>query len=84
MPKLSPEAQAKRNESYKRTMAAKKAARIAQDDFIPVAAADVLAAQSVAEVLARRPLAAMRSLPREDPRLTLAGDIVRLLARVLQ
>lgn len=84
MAKLSPEKKAARAEKFRRTMAAKKAARSEQGDLIPVAAADVLAAKSVAEVLARRPLAMARTLPREDPRLTLAGDIVRLLARVLQ
>lgn len=87
MPKLTPEAQARRNETYRRTMAAKRAVKAEQDaanDLVPAAAADVLAAKSVAEVLARRPLTAIRGAARDDPRLALAGEVVRLLLRVLQ
>lgn len=82
MPKLSPEAQARRNESYRQTMAAKRVAK--QNGLEPATATEVMAADAkatewVKEVLDRNPVKG-----KNDARVELARDIVKLLQRVLQ
>jgi len=86
MAKLSPEKQALRTERFKATMKAKMAAqrnkpksvaeREAQELYglEPVTAADIMAA---------KPLAMAKALPKNDVRVVLAREIVRLLERVL-
>jgi hypothetical protein len=85
MPKLSPEAQAKRTAKFKATRAMKKnrpqsvAEREAQER--DGSTYDMVEA-SVAEVLAARPIKAIHKA--SDARVELARAIVHLLTKVLQ